>query len=301
MKIMVYIISGFIFFSCTSKKENFGKIRIVEDFYPIYENDDSYIPHDYFEEVDLQRYIGWPDTLLALSLKRTNNHLIITNKGHGHTIIFTISKNLDILNVEYRGYDVFQEGESKSTVEKVIFYVNTNPFECSHIKGYYTLQIRDDIFFADKIRYDDRDTTMFYVYNGKFKFYSEEEKKNGRDWVISQNEIMLGIKDSLDVFYSPDKFPEFALGDDALDQILKQFEIKRSETTIETRKFVEVRMVIDVTGKVIPESMTLEDMKSDELILKIKNCKPLLSNWKPAIYKDKPVKSKVNIPIKIKD
>ena len=61
MKAIFYIIIGVIFYSCTSKQENYGKLIIVGDFYPIYENDDIYIPHDYFVEVDMQE---WIDTVL---------------------------------------------------------------------------------------------------------------------------------------------------------------------------------------------------------------------------------------------
>ena len=304
MKALLYVIIGILLFSCTSKKENFGKLIINESFDPFYENDDIYFSFDYFVEANLQSWNGWLDTVLFL--RKTNENLIITNQFNdglaGLRVIFTISKNLDITNVEYMSWmDVFNGGESSYTVEKVIFYVSDNPFECSQITGYYTLQIRYDIFIADKIKYGDHDTTVFHVSHGKFKVYSEEEKANGRDWVISQNDILLGIKDSSEVYYSPDKYAEYALGGDTLDELLKHFEINRSKTTLEKRKFVDLCMVIDENGKVVPESMTLENMKSDELLREIKNCKPLLHNWKPAIYKDKTVKSKMNLPIKIKD
>ena len=59
---------GFILFACTSNKENFGKL-IVAEYYPIYENDDSYFPHDYFVEVDMQ---GWLDT--AVFVEKKNNY-----------------------------------------------------------------------------------------------------------------------------------------------------------------------------------------------------------------------------------
>ena len=165
----------------------------------------------------------------------------------------------------------------------------------------YTLQILDHIFSADLEKYGDIDTVMFYTFNGKFKVYSELEKANGRDWVISQNEILWGIKDSLDVYNSPDEFAQFTLGDDAFSHILKQFEIERSETKEEKKVFVTLCMVVDENGKVNPESMTIiEDMNSDALIRSLKKCEPLLNNWRPAIYKDKPVKSWVNLPIMIK-
>lgn len=304
MKTIVYIIIGVILFSCTSEKENLGKLLIIENQY-IYENEDIYCPHDYFVEVDMKRLNGWLDTVLFL--KKTNDHLIITNHINdglsGHEIKFTISKKLDIENVEYdRWTDMINGGESEYTVERIIFYVSANPFECSQITGFYTLQIREDIFYADKIKYGANDTTVFNLFHGKFKVYSEKEKTNGLDWIISQNEILLGIKDSLDVYYSPDKFAEFTLGDDALTQLLKQFEIERSETKEEKKKFISLDMVIDENGKVIPESMKIsEEMKSDKLIRALKNCKPLLSNWDPAVFKDKPVKSKVNLLINIRD
>ena len=80
-------------------------------------------------------------------------------------------------------------------------------------------------------------------------------------------------------------------------------EEKRSETNVESKRDKMVCMAIDENGKVVPESMTtFEDMKSDEqLILYVKKCEPLLNNWQPGIYKGKPVKSRVNLPIKIKD
>ena len=300
MKKIVYIIVGVLLLSCTSKKENFGKFIINENFYPSYENDEIYIPHDYFEEIELQEWNGWIDTLVFI--QKMNDHLIITNKKFGSEIKFTISKNFDIKNVEYKGHDVYQGSESTFTVEKVIFSMDANPFECSHITGFYTLQIRQDIFIHDKIKYGDLDTTMFYVLRGKFKVYSEEEKTKGRDWVISQNEIRLGIKDSLDVYHWPDERAEFALGNDALFQILKQFEVGRSETKHEKKVDVTFGMVIDENGKVNPNSMVMiDEIKSDDLINTLKKCKPLLSNWKPAIHKGKPVKSQMFLQIKIKD
>jgi len=65
MKTIVYIIIGVILFSCTSKKENFGKLLIIEDQF-FYESEDIYFPHDYFVEVDMQRWNGWLDTVLFL-------------------------------------------------------------------------------------------------------------------------------------------------------------------------------------------------------------------------------------------
>ena len=294
MKTITYIIIGFLLFACTSKECESGKLILVE-YQPVYEEDNTYFPHDYFVEV------GTYGT--ALSIEKDNNYLKITNVFNGglsgHRIEFTISKNLNIKKVKYdRWLDVIDGSETKYVVEKAILSINTNPFESSQIVGYYTLQIRKE-FSAGKILKKEgvNDTVTFDIFNGKFKVYSELEKEKGRDWVISQNEILMGIKDSLDVYYTPDKYAKF-IGDIS---ILKQFEIERSKTKLEKLKHVLLEMIIDEEGKVIPESMTVEDMKSDELIRNLQKCESLLSNWQPAIYKDKPVKSKVNLPIPIKD
>ena len=290
---------GLILFACTSKKENFGKLIIMGD-QCIYENDDIYYPHDYFKEVFWQEcYIDTPKFIIV---EKQNSHLVITNESIGHKIDFEIAKDLEIENVEFnRWFETFNGTESKYTVEKVIFSVDCNPFECDHITGFYTLQIRDHILSTDIKNYGDIDTVMFYTFNGKFKVYSELEKANGRDWVISQNEIFWGIKDSLDVFYIPDEYAEFTLGNDSLGQILEQFEIERSEIKEEKKVAVTLCMVVDENGIVNPESMTIiEEMNSDALIRSLKNCEPLLNNWRPAIYKDKPVKSRKCLPIMIK-
>ena len=111
----------------------------------------------------------------------------------------------------------------------------------------------------------------------------------------------MGIKDSLDVYYSPDVFPRFSLGDDSLIKILKQFEIDRSETYEDKRNFALLEMVVDEHGKVIPNSVIINGLKSKKLIYEILNCETLLSNWDSAFYKGKPVKSKVNLRIQIID
>jgi hypothetical protein len=284
-------------FACTPKKEKYGKLVVLEHYF-VYEIDDSYYPHDYFVEVDLQE---WLDT--SLFVEKRNNHLKIINKSLVGRVEFTISKNLDILNVEYDGWNYINGYETQYTVEKVILSMNVNPFESDQITGHYTLQIRET-FLAEKQLKEEgvNDIVTFSTFNGKFKVYSEQEKEKGRDWIISQNELLQGIKDSLDVYDFPHERARFSFGNDSLSNLLNQFEVKRSETTEEKRSDVFFEMIIDENGKVIPESIIVKSMKSsDELIRRLRSCKSLMFNWQSAIYENKPVKSKINLPIRIKD
>jgi len=120
MKKLTYILIGFLFFACTPKSEEYGKI-IISNYLPIYEDDKNYFPHDYFVQIEMQEMIDE-----TLSIKKTNNLLKIKNVFNdglsGHSVDFNISKNLDIINVKYDKWtDVINGAETKYIVEKVIF------------------------------------------------------------------------------------------------------------------------------------------------------------------------------------
>ncbi len=303
MQRTTYIILGLLmlFQIACSDNGQYGKAIIT--YQPNYEEENEYFHHDHFVAVDME---GLLDT--AVSIKVADNQVIITNtfnSGYtGHKIQFIISSDLDIVDVTYEDWSDYIDGsEKKYKVEKVILSMNANPFDNKLVTGHYTLQIREDYFAGQLLKETGRkDTTTYMIFNGKFKIYSDQEIKKGRKWLIDQNEIKYGIKDSLGVYELPDEFAQYKYGDDSLKSMLKQFEVLRSETNVNKRAFVTLLMQVDEKGVVNPESMTiLETMKSTILIDRLKQNINLMTNWYPATYKGRPVKSEINLPIPIKE
>lgn len=61
-------------------------------------------------------------------------------------------------------------------------------------------------------------------------------------------------------------------------------------------------MTVDEKGRVDPESMTIrEPLKSINLLEELRKNQDLTTNWYPANYKGRPVKSEVNLPITIEE
>jgi hypothetical protein len=298
IKVLLFL----LILSCNSKGGIYGN-AIVSSNHNVYEEDNIYFPHDYFIGKSLD---GLLDNVLTLN--KIDDFIIITNKYNdgfsGHKISFQVKENLHIENVEYDQWDDIEDGsETKYFVEKVILFLNDNPFTNTLITGHYTLQIKEEYTAGDLLENEGFiDTTAFRIFHGKFKVYSEQEKQNGKEWVISQNEISLGIKENADVYLMPDQFPEYKWGDDSLNQILSRYEIDRSKTEVENRKFITLIMMVDENGKVDPDSMEIgEKMKSNELLEALKRDSKITSNWQPAIHKGRNVKSEVYLPIKIKE
>lgn len=300
MNRLIFFLIGMIFIS-NSLCGQFGKAVISEQI--CYEETNIYFPHDFFIEELMGVML---DT--AVSIHKINGDVIIKNNFNdgfvGYKVIFVLSSNLEIKDVKYMmSTDVIDGSTSKYTVEKVILSMNTNPFYNDFITGHYTLQIKEDYFAGDLLKFEGvKDTTSYFINNGKFKIYSDIEKKQGKDWVISQNEIAFNIKDSLGVYRFPDKFAQFKHGKDSLRVLLSNFEIDRSETELEKKVYVTLKILIDENGIVDSESMQiLEPMKSDTLIGNLRKCEAFMSNWFPAQHNENKVKSRVNLIIFIKE
>lgn len=301
MRITTFILFGIFNFFCHSIFGQYGKAIIT--YQPNYEEKNEYFPHDHFVAIDMQLLL---DT--AVSIKVADKQVIIKNTYNdgytGHEIQFIISSDLEIKNATYINWsDNIDGAERKYKVEKVIMSMNVNPFDNKLVTGHYTLQIREDYFAKQLLKEIGRKTTTTYmIFNGKFKIYSEQEMNKGRKWLIDQNEIKYGIKDSLGIYQLPDEFAQYKYGGDSLKSILKQLAVLRSETNVNKRVYVTLVMHVDEKGVVNPESMTiLEPIKSTNLIDSLKQNINLITNWYPATYKGRPVKSEVNLPIPIKE
>jgi hypothetical protein len=300
MNIRTNILFGILILTGTSVFGQLGKAIIT--YQPIYEEVNNYFPHDHFVTLDMDNLL---DTAASITTK--DNKLFITNTFNdgytGHEVQFIISPSLEILKAEYNEWgDVIDGSESKFSVDKAILSFSDNPFEEKLITAHYTLQIRED-YFAGKLLSKEgvKDTTSFRIFNGKFKFYSQNEKLKGREWILDQNEIKIGIKDSLGIYEMPDNFAEFKFGDDSLRVILKEFEIDRAKTEVPKKSFITLQLIIDANGKVDLNTIKIwEPMKSLESIELVKQNSDLMTNWFPATYKGRPVKSEVNLSIRIK-
>lgn len=105
MRTITYILIVFLFLGCASKNRDYGKF-IINKYQPIYEDDDSYFPHDYFVE-NIHGMMAGP----GLFVKKENNHLKIINKSHdgftGHKVEFTLSNENEIINVEYDSWILY--------------------------------------------------------------------------------------------------------------------------------------------------------------------------------------------------
>ena len=301
MNNLTNILIGFLILSSYSL---FGQLgRAVISYQPIYEEENNFFPHDHFLTVDMD---GLLDTAVFIQkIEQGMEIKNIYNDGFtGHSIEFQITPSLEIENVNYREWtDVIDGSEIKFHVEKAILSMNENPFDHNLIVGHYSLQIRRDYFAGELLTPEGvGDTTSYEVFHGKFKIYSDLEKKKGRDWIIDQHEIRMGIKDTLGIYEFPDEIAEYKFGLDSLKVLLQQFEIDRSETKEKRKAFITLKMVIDEYGQVDPATMTiLEPMKSTDLIESLRMNQDLKTNWKPATHNGKPVKSKENVAIRIRE
>lgn len=207
MKKITTILFGLLLLSEPSFGQ-FGQAIITDQ--PPYEVENQYFPHDYFVKVGME---GLLDS--AVSINRCDSKVIIKNTFNdgyeGHEVRFSISSDLEIKHVQYREWtDVSDGSKINYTVEKVILSMSANPFESVLLSGHYTLQIREEYVVGELLRREGfKDTTAWRVFNGKFRVYSEQERERGRDWLIEQNEIKMGIKDSFGIYQMPDEYAAF--------------------------------------------------------------------------------------------
>lgn len=294
----------------------FGHVIIAEQ--PRYESNNIYIPHDSFMLIES------PDTYLGnpFTLKIEKDTLTLENKLtdglSGHLISIRLSHELEITEVKYNEWtDVIDGNYSKYTVEKIILSLDKNPFNEKYIVGHYILQIQED-YYAGWLTNNGRipgpkdNKTSYKIFHGKFKAYTDEEiskKKqrldslNAKDHqrIIVNNSLTFSLKNDLMPLLKPDKPAEYFAGREALLTLLKQIEVDRSQTKVESKLFITLTMVINPDGSVDPEKMfIIEPMLSDEYLILLKNKKDLISNWKPAIINGKAVRSVVELPIWIK-
>jgi hypothetical protein len=280
-----------------------GKIAICPQF--IYEEENSYFPHDYFIEENLGELLDE-----SLSLEKVNDKFVLTNVYNneftGHEIIIEFNDKLEIYQVDYDEWsDMINGSETNYTVENIIISTNENPSETETqgLVGHYTLLIRED-FKAGQILKNEgvNDTTYYSTFNGKFKVYNDKERSLGLEWVESQNELRFGLKDSLNIYDSPDEFAEYLYGDEELKKLLNKYKVQRSETKLAHKVFISVSVIVDENGKVNPNSMTiLDEMNSERILDRLKQDEQLLSSWIPGKRKGKAVKSRMNLTIMVNE
>jgi len=267
---------------------------------PYYETNDNYFPHDYFIREDLE---GFLDT--AVFIKSNSGLIQILNKYNdgfsGHEIRLKINSNLEIKEASYDHWSdvIIPDTKSEYLVEKVILSFENNPFNNKYPEARYVLQIRQDIYDT---RTDARKGPSAYeIFKGKFKVYTDKERQMGRDQVIHHTEIKYGIKDSAGIYHFTDLPAEFEYGADSLKNTLAHIKIDRKEACGIKRSYVVVRMVIDEFGKADPNSIEFRDeVVIEGLLYNIRHHHSLLSNWRPAYYNGRPVKSEINLPVQIK-
>lgn len=300
MNSLTKILFGLLLLSFQSLFGQFGSAVLTGQF--IYEADNTYFPHDYFVTQDMAELLDTAVSILGdeQTLKITNTF----NDGFtGHEVEFVLSSDLEIIRVDYQEWtDMIDGSMTEYTVEKAVLSMNESPFKSELITGHYTLQIKEHYFAGEQLRQEGAtDTTTYRIFNGKFKVYSEKEKEKGREWIVDQNEIKMGIKDSLGIYERPDNFAEFKFGSDSLKALLKEFEIDRTESTEKVKGFITIQMLLDENGRVDKDNMTIrEPMKSLKILHRLKTNKALMTEWYPATYKGRPVKSELNLPLKIK-
>jgi hypothetical protein len=280
---------------------DYGNITISPQL--IYEDENSYFPHDHFINFELGELLD-----KSVELNKLNNgyELINTyNDGYsGHEIKINYNSNLKITNVDFKEWsDMVDGSETKYTVEDIIFSTNQIPNESKNLIGHYTLNIKEDYKAGKFLRKEGvKDKTTYRTFNGKFKFYNKAEIQHGLNWVKEQNEIRLGIKDSLGIYSMPDEFAKFGKGDIKLKEILSRYSVERSETDFESKIFILVNLVIDENGMINKEDVRILDkMKSNRIVDLIRNDKELMNNWIPAKRNGENVKSEINLTIQVQE
>lgn len=275
----------------------FGKAIISQQ--RIYEQEDIYFRHDYFMKNDM---LENPVTII-----KYQNGIEIANTYNdglsGHEIVINVANNLEILNAEYNEWhDMIDGSETNYEVEKIILSFNLNPFKDSVLVGFYTLQIKESYYAGEMLEKSGvNDTVTHKLFNGKFKIYTKEEINKGLDWVENQNELKLGIKDSLNIYRHVDEFASFSLGDSILHAIKSDI-VKENQILDKSRHFTTLSFIVEADGHVNLDSIWIRDdgVISNEFLNEIKQLDILWNNWNPAVYKGKKVKSVVNLRIRLK-
>ncbi|MEP0365606.1 MAG: hypothetical protein ABJN36_08990 [Cyclobacteriaceae bacterium] len=271
---------------------------IISDNNYVYEDQNTYFPHDAFMA---SLMLDEP-----LKLTKSGDTLVISNDYNsgfsGHLIKIFLTPDLKIHKVKYEEFwDVIDGSETATIADKIILQLDKNPFKDTLVTGHYTLQIRNEYSAGELLDQEGVADTVYYsTFNGKFRNYSQEERDNGRDWILERNQIIMGIKDSSGIYHHVDEFAQFKLGNEKLNELLSKYKLERSETQLEKKVFVTVRLVIDELGNVDPNMIRVNDpMNSNKLLNFVRSNDQLLNNWQPAIYEGKPVKSEQNLMVRI--
>ena len=184
MKTLTFIL--LLIISCSQDKQlKYGKVVISPQH--MYEAENTYFPHDHFIESELGELLE-----KSVEIKTANDKTEIINHYNdgysGHKVRFIINSKLEIEVVEYDEWSDIEYGsESKYTVEQVILTLNSKPTFDSRLIGHYTLKIREDFNPGKLLKNEGVEPNLSYrTFNGKFKIYSEEEKRKGLEWVNQQ-------------------------------------------------------------------------------------------------------------------
>jgi len=266
-----------------------GKVAISPQI--MYEDNNSYFAHDYFVEKEFTKSLDY-----ALKHEHKDGLYSIENKfddGYsGHYILIKLNSELEIMHVEYDEWKEFDDpSDTRHQVENIILSTNQLPRKVENLIGHYTLLIKTVSKSAD---------TRYHTFNGKFRFYSENGKQKGKDWIHSQNEVKLGIKDDLGVYIHPDENAVFKTGNTELEKLLRKYSVQRTETNFLRKGFVLVTMIVNEDGTVDPNSLIIfDDMQSRRILNLLKQDESLMTNWIPAKYNGENVKSEVNVSIRV--
>jgi predicted esterase YcpF (UPF0227 family) len=298
MKRLLFILFLTISFLTTKsqQKVDFGKVVLNPNF-NYFESFTDYVPNDCFITSEF-------NITPAKVSKKEDGSILIENSSDVHSIKFIIDKELNIKDVKFNLFsDLVIPGASEVyTVENIIMCLDQNPFSNDYFSGYYTMKIKSE-YFAGEImeKKAAKDTVDYSVYNGKFKICSDIEIKNGIDWIKGQNEIKLGVKDSLGIYEMPEVFASFILGDSIFNKTINDFVILKSELINQDLNYINVSFVVDEKGKVDTKSIQIKNSsKEDKILEKVRNYDVLWNNWLPAKYNNSNVKSKLNINFRVK-
>ncbi len=218
----------------------------------------------------------------GLIIEKKDKSIVITNKSSFKIISIEINEKLEIINTTYDELPYCYPTKQTFEVEGIFLSLSQNPFKnIDKLRGSYILNIK----------YNDEYSNTFI---GKFKSYNGVSTKSEEyEWIERVFKMRNRIMDLNDVYIKPDKKAVLTTSKTELkEQLIK---IKKEHQLVNNR--IACYFTIDEQGKVLSESFKFRNLDNKVIIEKIKMFILEKTDWSPAIYENKKVKSKKRLVI----
>lgn len=286
MRRLLTVVCSLVWILSYGQETRFDKARILDINY-LYEYPDFRLPCDFTQKSTCN---PTPLHLEFVSDNRLNLSFVYADCYTSNDFEISLDSSLNILHVRHASFsdNLTDQEETTTTIEQFHLYFNKNPFrDTVHLIGRFSAIVRNT----------EPEHAYAYPFDGKFKFYSQEERSLTPEELRYKMELKKGFMDKNGIYGQPEVDPEYCQGKDSLDNYLKSVIQKYlpQKNRLHTFYFT---FVINKAGRVETIEVEAKGNLVESLKGKIEN-ELLESCWIPALNYGETVKSTIHPWVKL--